>query len=248
MKKITFMSFKGGAGKTTALFLLVAAINDRGGRVTLVNSDEEPHLEEWRENGIELGYWDDERIQLFAAEDDDDLTAAMQAAEDFGADYFICDTKGGGSDLNHSIILNSNFIVVPTHICRQELDSTFRTMEYVSEFLEQENVSVSSAFLINRVSFYKGQFDPEKLTQEDREGWELLEDFPKFETKIPTDEIIRVQKGKGLINLQRDAFQASKTTRFRAPNLTKRIRYGLDMLDEIEAGLAAQEEPQRVEV
>ena len=248
MKNITFMSFKGGAGKTTTLFLLVAAINDRGGRVTLVNADEEPHLEEWRENGIELGHWDEERIQLFAAEDDEDLTAAMEAAEAFGADYFICDTKGGGSDLNHSIILNSDFIVVPTHICRQELDSTFRTMEYVTEFLEEEGATVSSGFLINRVPFYKGQFDPDRLTQEDSEGWDLLKGFPKFETKIPTDEIIRVQKGKGLINLQRDAFQANKATRFRAPNLTKRIRYGHDILDEIEAGLAAQEEPQRVEV
>lgn len=213
----------------------------------IVNSDEEPHLEEWMENGRELGHWDDERIKLLVAEDEEDLTAAMRAAFDFGADYFICDTRGGSTELNHAIIANSDFIVIPVFPTRGEIGSAFRSMEYVQEFLQSEDIPALSGFLLNRVPTDKdGNFDPSKLSQDSREGWEILEDFPHFQTKIPLREDFRIQIARGLLNKCRDKLKNDPATAFRAPKFTKLLVYGVGILNEIDAALATQEEARDV--
>lgn len=237
MKKITFMSFKGGAGKSTSLYLLVAALNEKGKRVAVVNADENDVLNQWREFGRALDTWDDENIQIWKAEDEEDLEDAARGADSFGAEYMVFDTAGGGSDLNQAIIYNSDIVIIPTDLGRQELDQTLETMEYIQIYLQDVNANVLSGFLLNRVPL-----EDKNFSQEEIEGWEVMAPLPMFGTRIPFDKRIKGQKAKGLMNRYRDDLDADKASRFRAPQYTKLLNLGHDLIDEIEEALKAQSE------
>ncbi len=238
MKTITFMSFKGGAGKTTSLYLLVAALHERGKRIAVINADHNDVLHQWREYGLALNTWDDEHVKLWKILDDEEMAEAAEEAEEFGADYMLIDTAGGGSDLNDAILYNSDMVIIPSDLGRQELDQTIETMQYVQDYLKDQNAShVLSGFLLNRVPLDNKQF-----SADESEGWEIMETLPIFDTRIPDNKRIKGQKSKGLMDLYRNDLDSDKSSRFRAPHYTRLLKIGHQLADEIDAALSSSEE------
>jgi cellulose biosynthesis protein BcsQ len=59
VKIISFVNFKGGAGKTSALSVVASALLARGHKVALFESDENAPLGAWRSNARTKGrLWD----------------------------------------------------------------------------------------------------------------------------------------------------------------------------------------------
>ena len=52
MKLITFASFKGGAGKTTATMAVCSSLIARGKKVALIDADENTPLLDWQEEAL----------------------------------------------------------------------------------------------------------------------------------------------------------------------------------------------------
>ena len=247
MKTITFMSFKGGAGKSTSLYLLVAALNERGKRVAVINADRNNVLHEWRDYGRGGGTWD-ETIRVSNAVDDEDLSKAAEEAESLEADYLVIDTAGGGSDINDAILYNSDMVVIPCDLGQQELDQTLQTLQYVQQYLAATGGNALSGFLLNRVPLSNDRFSVDEA-----ECWEVVKSLPIFRTRIPDDKRIKGQKTRGLMNLFRDHLDSAKASRFRAPHYTRLLRIGHDLVDEIDAafgerdtGLGREVEPDAV--
>ena len=68
MKLITCCSFKGGAGKTTALMGLCSAFATEGKTVALFEADENRPLTRWKANALVNNTWDPQ-CEVFVADD-----------------------------------------------------------------------------------------------------------------------------------------------------------------------------------
>ena len=151
MQKITFMAFKGGAGKSTALFLMTSVLNKRGIRVGIIDADENKSVIKWQSHARAIGAWDEENIKVYDGWGEDRFEEAFEQAERDDPDYLLIDTKGGGSDLNQTAALNSDLIVIPTDLGTGEIDIALETMEYVMKLLASAEMDIPTAFLLNRV-------------------------------------------------------------------------------------------------
>ena len=130
MKVISFVSFKGGAGKTTALMAMTSIMIELGLKVRLIEADENAPLNRWRENALVAGHWH-ANVDLARGDELDALESAMVGAEDEGFDFVLADTAGGGSELNVSIIANSDLVIVPTSLSVLDLDEAISTLEFI---------------------------------------------------------------------------------------------------------------------
>ena len=94
MKQITFASFKGGAGKTTAAMAVTSALHEMGKKVALIDADENLPLIEWRESARQIGTWSED-ISVYEADDLGSFEEAFEEAANDGVEFSIIDTRGG---------------------------------------------------------------------------------------------------------------------------------------------------------
>lgn len=236
MQTIAFMSYKGGAGKTTSLMLVASVLNQRGKRVALLDADENKPLEAWRTYSINNGTWDDENLKVWKAGEESDLEQALEGAETEAFDYALVDTKGGGSDLNQTILLNCDLIIIPTDLCVSELDEALKTLEYIHRLLKNAKMDIPSGFLLNRTPL-----EDEKFAAAEREGMVLMKQFPMFDARLPTHRAIKDIKGSGPLNRYYDVLKSSPGKRFRAPQVQVALSHGEALTDEILENLKAPE-------
>ena len=228
MKTISFVSFKGGAGKTTSLRLLASVLNGRERRVGLFDADENRPLAAWETYATGLGTWDAEKFHVYEALDEGQMETAIEAATGDGMEYALVDTHGGGSDLNQLILLNSDLIVIPTDLCVGELDEALKTMEYVLRLLKLAGIDIPTGFLPNRTPVDDG-----KLATAEREGIELLGGLPVFDVRLPVQRCYKDIKGSGPLNLYHARLKADPTIRFRSVSILVALGHAEAFTDEI---------------
>ena len=238
MQKITFMAFKGGAGKSTALFLMTSVLNRRGIRVGLVDADENKSVLKWERHARGIGTWDDENIKVYDGWGEDRFEEAFEQAERDNPDYLLIDTKGGGSDLNQTAALNADLIVIPTDLGVGEIDIALETMEYVMNLLNAAEMDIPTAFLLSRV-----MTDDNKFTEANRTAMRIFEDLPAFEGRIPTSAYYKDMAGTGPMNLYADYLRThdKMTMRARAPQTRLWLNKAEPVVDEILAALPVKE-------
>lgn len=193
MKLITCCSFKGGAGKTTALMGLCSALATEGKTVALFEADENRPLTRWKENAVTRNTWDP-RCEVFAADDLPLLEKAYETAEARGFHYALADTHGGSSELNNTIIASSNFLLVPTMLTPLDVDEALATYRYIIELLLSENLAIPTAILRQRVPFGK-------LTASQRSVSEMLTALPLTEQPMFERDAFAAMKVRGMLHL-----------------------------------------------
>ena len=193
MKLITCCSFKGGAGKTTALMGLCSAFAANGKTVALFEADENRPLTTWMENAVEGGTWDPQ-CEVFVADELAALEEAYEGAESRGFDYALADTHGGSSELNNTIIASSDFLLVPTMLTPLDIDEALATYRYIVELLVAENLHAHTAILQQRVPV-------SKTTVTQRAASEMLSILPQFETPMHERDAFASMKKRGMLHL-----------------------------------------------
>lgn len=229
MKIISFATFKGGAGKTTALMMATSGLIDYGKRVCLLEADENRPLSKWRENSISAGTWD-ENIEIFDADEIDTLTAAFGQAEEGAFDFMLIDTHGGGSELNDLILANSNFVILPSGLTHNDLDEVLKTYEYVVQLFVEEKVEIGTAIL-------KSRFPTGKLRMAQKSVDEILETLPTFDTPIFERDAYASIKLRGLLHKTLEKYENDKKNRILKTAYEKARKEALDFaigLDGIE--------------
>lgn len=192
MQTISFTAFKGGSGKTTALMAIASVLVARGKRVALMEADDNEPLKVWKKYGADLGTWDD-LCKVYPATDLNSLNDAYERAESEGTDFALVDTRGGGSDLNQAVMMNSNLIVIPTSLSIMEIDEALSSLEYAGNFMKSTDLDVPIGLLINRIS-------TGKLTTAEADSLRLLGELPVFENHLPDRRIFNEMKGVGLLH------------------------------------------------
>lgn len=215
MQLIAFASFKGGAGKTTALMAAASSFVHHGKRVALFEADENQPLDQWRQNAEKVGTWA-ENISLYPASDVERLDRAFDAAQRQGVDYALADLAGGGSDINAAVIINSQLVVVPTALSALDIDAALETMDYAAELLKRERGTAALVLLLNRLNVGK-------LTAGQKEDLELLETLPQLENRLHARDAFAYMKSKGLLHAYRDTLAADPGRRLMVRHLDTAI-------------------------
>ncbi len=214
MKLITFTSFKGGAGKSTALMATTGSFTDEGKRVALFEADRNQPLAKWRTKAKELGTWD-EHCQVFPAIELRDFENSFEAAEEAGFDIAITDTQGGGSELNNTIIVSSDVVVIPTALTQLDIEAALDTYEYVIElFGRQEGYDheAPAALLIQRMP-------TGRLSIAERAHLALLDSLPRFETMMPTRNAYADIAANGMLHLYQKLLAETPAKRITANHI-----------------------------
>ena len=193
MQMISFVSFKGGAGKSTALMSVASALVERGHRVAVLDADDNRPLERWRKYAADLETWD-ERCNVLGVRDFDAFEETYRQLSGGRFDYILVDTRGGGSDFNQAIVANANLIVVPTALSVIEIDETFATLEWIGQLLKVTNVDVPVGILLNRTPTAERD-----LSTVQRRGLAALSQMPVFETRLPSRKAFEDLKAYGLM-------------------------------------------------
>jgi cellulose biosynthesis protein BcsQ len=193
VKLVTCCSFKGGAGKTTALMGLCSAWAALGHRVALFEADENRPLTKWKENALKNQTWADS-CEVFTADDIGLLEAAYNGAESQGFDYAIADTHGGSSELNNTIIASSDFLLVPTMLTPLDIDEALATYRYIVELLVGESIDIPTAILVQRIPVGR-------LTASQKAASELLSVLPQFDKPMHERDAFAAMKDRGMLQL-----------------------------------------------
>ncbi|SCY90402.1 conjugal transfer ATPase VirC1 [Rhizobium sp. NFACC06-2] len=193
MKLITCCSFKGGAGKTTALMGLCSVLAMQGKTIALFEADENRPLTRWKENAVKRNTWDD-RCEVFVADDLPLLENAYDEAAARKFDYALADTHGGSSELNNTIIASSNFLLVPTMLTPLDVDEALATYRYIIELLLSENLVVPTAILQQRVPIGR-------LTTSQRKVSDMLTALPLTKQPMFERDAFAAMKDRGMLHL-----------------------------------------------
>ncbi len=193
MKLITCCSFKGGAGKTTALMGLCSAFATEGKTVALFEADENRPLTRWKANALVNNTWDPQ-CEVFVADDLPLLEVAYEEAESRGFDYALADTHGGSSELNNTIIASSNFLLVPTMLTPLDVDEALATYRYIIELLLGENLVIPTAILRQRVPFGR-------MTASQRAVSDMLTALPLTQQPMFERDAFAAMKNRGMLHL-----------------------------------------------
>ncbi|WP_217577448.1 conjugal transfer ATPase VirC1 [Mesorhizobium sp. GbtcB19] len=211
MKLVTCCSFKGGAGKTTALMGLCSAFATLGKTVALFEADENRPLTRWKENALHRDAWDP-HCEVFAADDLPLLEAAYEEAEGRKFDYALADTHGGSSELNNTIIASSSFLLVPTMLTPLDVDEALATYRYIIELLMGENLVIPTAILRQRVPVGR-------LTTSQTAVSEMLNALPLTDAPMHERDAFAAMKERGMLHLTIRKIDADPALRLGLRNL-----------------------------
>lgn len=149
MQLVTCCSFKGGAGKTTALMGLCSALAADGKTIALFEADENRPLSKWKENATRCNTRDP-LCEIFITDEVPLLEVAYEEAAGRGFDYCLVETHHGSSELNNTVFASSNLLLIPTTLTPLDADEALATFRYIIELLIGENLAIPAAILRQR--------------------------------------------------------------------------------------------------
>jgi len=151
-KVISFISRKGGTGKTTNAINLATMLDSIGNKVLLIETDTNYTLNTIRK--MELFKTGAKEDQLFAilASVDEKISEELEALKKKKYDYIILDTAGKTTDNSiKKICVSSDLVIVPTSLSQNDLLVTFQTIEDLKPAKEL-NKKLKIAVLPNRIN------------------------------------------------------------------------------------------------
>lgn len=211
MKQITFASFKGGAGKTTAAMAVASTLTAQGERVALIDADENSPLVDWREAAQSAGTWD-QRCVVIEADDLRSFENAFERAASEEFDYAIIDTRGGGSELNNACIVNTNVVIIPSALTTLDMTQALSTFEHTIELLQAMETDIPVALLIQRVPVGK-------LTVSQKQDLAALSELPRCETILHNRDAFASIGKRGMLHLIHENMMADPLKRISASHI-----------------------------
>jgi chromosome partitioning protein len=151
-KVISFISRKGGTGKTTNAINLATMLYSLGHKVLMVETDTNYTLNTIRKMEIfKSGANEDQLFKIIPSEDSLVLENLPSYTKG-GYDFIIIDTAGKTTDASiKKICVNSDLVVIPTSLSQNDLLVTFQTVEDLKH-AKDLNHNLKIAILPNRIN------------------------------------------------------------------------------------------------
>lgn len=211
MKTVAFVSFKGGAGKSTAAMALCSSFVASARCVTIIDADENTPLLAWRDRAREAELWA-EACEVVRGDDMRGLQAAFTLASDRASDICIVDTRGGGSELNNAIVGNVDAVIVPTALTGLDIASALSTFEYAVRLLHDVGIATPVLLLVQRVPVGR-------LTVSQAQDLEALSSLPRCEPVLHARDAFASISKRGMLHLLLERARANPRERLTASHL-----------------------------
>ena len=151
-KIISFISRKGGTGKTTNAINLATMLHSLGHKVLMVETDTNYTLNTIRKMEIFKSGANENQLFKIIPSEDALVLDNLPAYKSGGFDYIIIDTAGKTTDSSiKKICVNSDLVVIPTSLSQNDLLVTFQTVEDLKH-AKDLNHNLKIAILPNRIN------------------------------------------------------------------------------------------------
>jgi chromosome partitioning protein len=152
-KVISFISRKGGTGKTTIAINLATSLHQMGKIVSLIETDTNYTLSTLRNIELQEQKKNVSGFEIYGSEDEsitDDIDRFRGHHE---LDYLIVDSAGKTTTeyIKH-LALKSNLIVIPTSLTKNDFLVTYQTVEDLKP-AKEHNPGLQICLLPNRIHF-----------------------------------------------------------------------------------------------
>ncbi len=150
-KIISFISRKGGTGKTTNAINLATMLHSLGHSVRLIETDTNYTLSTLRK--MELFKTGAKEDQLFSIVPSEDQVVAdeIESYKKQRIDFIILDTAGKTTDVSiKKICVGSDLVLIPTSLSQNDLLVTYQTVEDLKPAIEI-NKNLKIVILPNRI-------------------------------------------------------------------------------------------------
>lgn len=147
-QRLSVVSSKGGAGKTTVAILLAGEYALRGKRVLMIDADNRQNLSEW----WKLSHDKDNvpaNIDLVAASTQRGVEQALSQADH---DVVIMDSPGVDSVIANTIIGNSDIVISPVQANQDEIRSVGQAAENTADIAEDQGRAIPHGVVVTRIA------------------------------------------------------------------------------------------------
>jgi chromosome partitioning protein len=128
-KIISFISRKGGTGKTTNAINLATSLHEVGKKVMLVETDTNYTLNTLRKMETFKSKSDKVEFEIMGSNDDDVANELMTIKESKRIDYIVIDSAGKTTNEGiKKLCLVSDVVIVPTSLTQNDLLVTYQTV------------------------------------------------------------------------------------------------------------------------
>lgn len=148
VQRLSIVSSKGGAGKTTVAILLAGEYALRGKRVLMIDADNRQNLSEW----WKLSQDKDNvpaNIDLVAASTQSGVEQALAMADH---DIVIMDSPGVDSVIANTIIGNSDVVLSPVQANQDEIRSVGQAAENTADIAEDQGRTIPHGVVVTRIA------------------------------------------------------------------------------------------------
>lgn len=151
-KVISFISRKGGTGKTTNAINLATMLHNLGHRVALIETDTNYTLNTLRKMEVyQAGANEDALFKIMGSEDGEIAEEIRQLKTASAYDFIIIDSAGKPTDEGiKKLCLESNAVIVPTSLTQNDLLVTYQTISDLSP-AKEINSKLKIIVLPNRI-------------------------------------------------------------------------------------------------
>lgn len=148
VQRLSVVSSKGGAGKTTVAILLAGEYALRDNRVLMIDADNRQNLSEW----WKLSQDKDNvpaNIDLVAASTQRGVEQALSKADH---DVIIMDSPGVDSVIANTIIANSDVVISPVQANQDEIRSVGQAAENTADIAEDQGRVIPHGVVVTRIA------------------------------------------------------------------------------------------------
>lgn len=199
-KVISFISRKGGTGKTTTAINLATMLFNLGHKLVLIETDTNYTLNTLRQMELyKTGAKDANIFQIIASDDRTVVQQIQNLKNEKRLDFILVDSAGKNTDENiKKLSMESDMVIVPTSLTQNDLLVTYQTVEDIKP-ARQLNPSLKIVVLPNRVhASVKRETVMASLEQLDaiivQERITQKNAYANFSTIMPEKEFLSVTK------------------------------------------------------
>lgn len=156
-KVISFISRKGGTGKTTNAINLATMLNNLGYKICLIETDTNYTLNTLRKMEVfKTGAKEDTLFEILGSDDKHIAEELPKIKRDNKLDYIIVDSAGKTTDASiKKLAIASDAVIVPTSLTQNDLLGTYQT---ITDLVPAREINKSLVIMVlpNRIHSLTG--------------------------------------------------------------------------------------------
>lgn len=145
MKVISFVSSKGGVGKTTSAVLLAGELATTGSKVTLIDADPNKPIEIWSKKS-ELH----PNIHVLVDDSDETILSTIANAGST-SDFVIVDLEGTATTRIGYAVAKSDLVLIPLQKSVMDADEAAKSVRLINNIMSISNRQISYRLFFTRV-------------------------------------------------------------------------------------------------